>query len=110
MAEIREKLEKDGTVLTDEVKNLLEEDIAAELKEEPKKEQEKEEDSDQELLDSCISLSEDQMKATLNFTPVMGLGLAEKMDVGDVLRIMKHHDIKQGIKNDVIIETLNKKE
>lgn len=109
MAEIREKLEKDGSVLTEDVKSLLEEDITEKLKEEPKEEQEKEEEgSDKELLDSCIVLSEDRMKATLNFTPVMGLGLAEKMDVGDVLRIMKHHDIKQGIRKDVIIEKLNR--
>ena len=50
------------------------------------------------------------MTAKLNFTPVMGLELAEKMDVGDVLRIMKHHGIKQGVKKDVIIEKLNKKD
>ena len=110
MAGIREKLEKGSSVLTDDVRSLLEEDLVEEPTEEPKEPLKEEEDSDRELLDSCITVSEDQMTAVLNFTPVMGLGLVEKMDVKDVLRIMNHHDIKQGIKKDAIIEKLNKAE
>ncbi len=112
MAEFREKLEKDGSLLKEDVKSLMQGDSVVEPEEEraDKKEPEEEKDSDQILIDSCIVVSEDKMTATLNFTPITGLDMVENMDVGDVLRIMKHHDIKQGIKKDVIIEKLNKKD
>ncbi len=111
MAEFREKLERDGSLLEQDVKNLMKGDAVEEPEPAPEKELPADEgDSDQELIDSCITLTEDKMTAKLNFTPVMGLELAEKMDVGDVLRIMKHHGIKQGVKKDVIIEKLNKKD
>lgn len=113
MAEFRERLEKDGSLVKEDVRNLMQVDSVAEPEQEEVKTGNsgvEEEDSDKLLIDSCIVVSEDKMTAILNFTPITGLEMVEQMDVGDVIRIMKHHDIKQGIKKDVIIEKLNKKD
>lgn len=113
MAQMRQKLEEQETVLTEDVEELLRKDLAVEIEEEEEPEKneidikdETEESSNDVLLNSCIRVSDDGMTAVLNFTPIRGLGLVEKMSVPDVARIMKRHNVKQGIRKEALLDKL----
>ena len=101
MKEMRQQILEKGAVMTDEFQRLLRE-TALELPEE--EEQQEEQVSDDFLLDSCVSVAEDQMSVTVDFSPVKDTlkETLERFTVPDMMRILKHHDIRQGVNRKVI--------
>lgn len=119
MADMRQQMEEQETILTEDVEKLLRNDLIGETAGDEleaieeagdQASDEPEEDSRDVLLDSCIRISEDRMTAILNFTPIKGMKQMEKMDVHTVLRIMKHHGVKQGIIKNAIPEKLQSRD
>lgn len=110
MEEIRAKLEEAGTVLSQEMEELLRNTLIDELNEDDT--DSKDEDKSKDfVLDSCVKVSEDSMSVVLDFSTVADM-LKESLDtmkVPDIMRLLKHQDVKQGIYRDRIKKMLKEK-
>lgn len=109
MEEIRHQLEDSGAELTEEMERLLrhtmEEDSLTE-------ETEKEELSEDFVLDSCVTVSEDKMSVLIHFDTIKDV-MSEKLaafTLQDVLKLLKRHDVKQGIHRERIERLLKEKQ
>lgn len=109
MEEIRERLEEMGTVLSEEMEELIRNTLVEDMHDDDAEVTDEEEKDF--LLDACVKVSEDNMSAVLDFTSVVdmfGDDLA-KMKVPDIMRLLKHQDVKQGIYRDRIKNMLDEK-
>ena len=107
MAQMRQELLEDSTALREEMEELLRDnmvDVPKEILAEEESSQKKSEDF---LLDSCISVAQDKMKVTLNFSTLADLNLEVKET--DIFRLLKEHEVKQGINKKAIAEIVKDK-
>jgi uncharacterized protein (DUF342 family) len=104
MEEMRKQLELSNAPMDSEIKEILSD---ARTKQKERK-AEGEETSDNFLLDSCVAVSEDKMSATLCLAPVEGV--YDNLQVADIIRILKHHEVKQGIHRNRIHALLKSKD
>lgn len=111
MEEIRHRIQEEGAALTEEMEEVLRNTLIEDMSLEEDENEEAADNSDDFVLDSCIIVSEDQMTAMIDFSTVKDVmgDILVQMDVSDVMRLLKHHDIKQGIIRDRIKEMLNNK-
>ena len=109
MLEKIEKIHQSELLLDDEVGKFLSETKAGEVEQE---EEVPEKQEDDYLLESCVFVSEDKMQASINFSLASDVLKEEllKMDVSDVLKLLKHKDVKQGILRESIIAMLREKQ
>lgn len=111
MEEIRHRIQEEGAVLTEEMEEVLRNTLIEDMSLEEDGNEEAADVSEDFVLDSCIIVSEDQMTVTIDFSTVkdvMGDTLAQ-MEVSDIMRLLKQHDIKQGIDRGRIKEMLDEK-
>lgn len=114
MEEIIQDLEREGAELTEEMEELLRNTMEEELTPE-EAEQEEEfmpgDEKDDFVLDSCVMVSKDKMKAIVNFSKVKDVMKEEleALQVQDVVKLIKHHDVKQGICRERIHAMLEEK-
>lgn len=110
MEEIRLKLEQSGTELTEEMEKLLRSTMPADVSEEEENPVEEKKDDDF-VLESCVSVTEDKMYASIDFTTAKDLRaeILNSMTVPDVVKLLKHCDVKQGILRDKIQAMLEQK-
>ena len=103
MEEMRLQLESEETALSDEMAELIRNTLTDGVKDEEVETTPQEISSDF-LLDSCVTISDDKMIAIVNFSGVKDMLREdlEKLKVADVVCILKHHDVKQGILKDRI--------
>lgn len=109
MEEILEKLRQSENIFDSEMDKLLSESKVEESEEE---EELSESAGDDYLLDSCVFVSEDKMSASVDFSlasEVLSERLSQ-MDVADVIRLLKHQDVKQGIIRKNIVDMLKNKQ
>lgn len=106
MEVIRRELRENSTVLTKEMEEILRNTLEEGMPVEDEKESE--EESEDFLLDSCLTISEDRMKAVLNLSPMSDM--EKEPTIQDIVRVLKHQDVKQGVHRDAIYEMLEKKE
>lgn len=112
MEEIRQRIQEEGTVLSEEMAEVLRNTLLGEIGNEEDEVEESGDESGDFVLDSCIVVSEDQMSVVADFSNVkdmMGESL-EQLGVPDVMRLLKHHDVKQGIYRDRIKKMLDDKQ
>lgn len=109
MEEMRHQMEESGTEFTQEMEELLQNTLVEEL---PAEEEEQEKGTENFVLDSCVTVSEDKMSVTMNFALVKDVLKAEleALTVPDVLRMLKHHDVKHGIQRNRIRTMLEEKQ
>lgn len=109
MLEKIEKIHQSELLLDDEVGKFLSETKAEEVEQE---EEVPEKQEDDYLLESCVFVSEDKMQASINFSLACDVLKEEllKMDVSDVLKLLKHKDVKQGILRESIVTMLREKQ
>ena len=109
MLEKIEKKRQSELLLDDEVGKFLSETKAEVVEQE---EEVPEKQTDDYLLESCVFVSEDKMQASINFSLASEVLKEElsKMDVGDVLKLLKHKDVKLGILRESIIAMLREKQ
>ena len=109
MLEKIEKKRQSELLLDDEVGKFLSETEAEVVEQE---EEVPEKQTDDYLLESCVFVSEDKMQASINFSLASEVLKEElsKMDVGDVLKLLKHKDVKLGILRESIIAMLREKQ
>ena len=108
MEEILQELEREGEELTEEMEELLRNTMEEEL---PIEEIESGEITDDFVLDSCVIVSKDKMQATINFSVVKDVmkETLERFKVQDVIKLLKHHDVRQGIMREKIFSMLEEK-
>lgn len=111
MEEIRQRLNEEGAVLTEEMEQVLRNTLMDEMNVEEDEIGEETEQLDDFVLDSCIEISEDCLTVTLDFSNMIDVmrDKLEKMTVSDVLLLLKHHDVKQGICRTRIQQMLDEK-
>lgn len=121
MEEFRLKLEQSGTELTEEMEKLLRSTMPTETPEEDEEDLNKknedienpdeESEEDDFVMESSITVSEDKMAASINFTTAKELRaeLLNSMTVPDVIKLLNHRDVKQGINRKNIQEMLDQK-
>lgn len=109
MEEIRKKLEQTGSELDEEMDELLRGAMPADAV--PEKKEEEEEATEDLVLASCITVSEDRMTAVINFTMAKDMKAEQlkEMVPQDVIRLLRHSDVKQGIYKERIKEMLEHK-
>lgn len=109
MLEKIEKIRQSELLLDDEVGKFLSETKAEVVEQE---EEVPEKQTDDYLLESCVFVSEDKMQASINFSLASEVLKEElsKMDVEDVLKLLKHKDVKLGILRESIIAMLREKQ
>lgn len=103
MEQMRREIEERGAALTEEMEELLRSTIVSDS-EVLHEEEVKEEVQDDFLLDSCVFVSKDKMKVYADFSSIKDTmsDVLDNLTVLEMLRILKHHNVKQGIKRDVI--------
>lgn len=115
MEEIRQRIREEGVILSDEIEKMMHEMQAEagsiEEGEAAGEQGDEEDESDDFVLDSCIIISPDNMQVTVDFSRVSDVmeDDLERMQVPDVMRLLAHHDIKQGISRARIKEVLDNK-
>lgn len=110
MEEIREKLEQTGAELTEEMEKLLRSTMPTDMQAEDKEKAEEEAEEETDIVfDSCITIAEDKMSALINFSQAKEMRADElsQFTVPDVVRLLRKHDIKQGLCQDRISEMIN---
>ena len=111
-SENRPKEEKDER---DELIASLQELLHLTDDEEETDEEEMEELQEQQskefLLQSCVVVSPDRMKATIDFSELVDImpDYLEKLNEAEIMRHLRHHDVKQGIKKDIIKKIVKNK-
>ena len=111
MEEIRHILQEEGAILSQEMEELLRNTLIGEIRNEEEDNEEHLECSNDFVLDSCVLVSDDCMTVTIDFSSVkdmMGDALL-LLKVPDVMRLLKHHDVNQGIMRSRIKDMLDKK-
>ncbi len=70
-----------------------------------------EQQSKEFLLQSCVVVSPDRMKATIDFSELVDImpDYLEKLNEAEIMRHLRHHDVKQGIKKDIIKKIVKNK-
>lgn len=111
MEEIRHRIQQEGTVLSEEMAEVLRNTLLGEAESEQEDTEEEGDRSRDFVLASCITVAEDQMSVVVDFSSIkdiMGEAL-EQLKVPDIIRLLKHQDIKQGIYRDHIKRMLDEK-
>lgn len=111
MEEIRLKLEQSGTEITEEMEKLIRSAMPADVPDEEENRNE-EKTEDDFVLESCVTLAEDKMSASINFSTAQEIraGLLHHLTVPDVIKLLKRCDVKQGILKEKIKDMLDKKQ
>lgn len=110
MAEKRGELEESSVAVTKYVEDAIKQkgDFEEQILPQELEEEMEDTQSDEFLLDSCVKVSTDYMEASLCLEPVEGM--YEDLKVPDIMRVLNHHDIKQGIMRDAIHDLLERKD
>ena len=110
MEEMRNRLEEKGMFLSDEMQEMIRNTLNEEQKEDEWEDTRREAGRDF-VLDSEILVSEDKMKVTIQFSQLKEMMPEElnQLTFSDVMRLLKHHNVKQGVKKDFIIKVLEEK-
>lgn len=113
MEEIRQRIHQEGAVLSKEMEEVLRNTLIGEQPEEIV-EAEQEEPKDQSfdfVLESCLSISDDQMEVSVDFSSIKDSmeEALNQLQVADIMRMLKHQDIIQGIMRERIAELIKKK-
>lgn len=108
MEEIRHSLGASFDEMSDEMKQMLQESEEENVQD---TENASEESQSNYVLDSCVVVAEDRMSATINFAVVKEMmpQELERFTVPDVIRLLKHHDVSQGIQRSRIHDMLKNK-
>ncbi|MCR5691210.1 MAG: FapA family protein [Eubacterium sp.] len=110
MQRLRKEMEQYGGSLSKEMQEIIRNTIV-----EPEAILEvhmvSEEKSEDFLLDSCISVSDDKMEVTANFSVINDINpdYLATIKIPDVMRLLSHNDVKQGIKKDAIKKLIKEK-
>jgi len=107
MARMSQELLEDSTALREEMEEILRDSMSESEQEVVTKVESKQEKTEGFLLDSCISISQNRMKVTINLSSLADMNL--DVTETDIFRVLKEHDVKQGINRNAITEMLEKK-
>lgn len=110
MEEMRTQLEEESMVISDEMQKMFQNTLNEGQNEDKEREKPKK-DSDNLVFDSQIFISEDKMKVIICFSQLKEMipKELEQLTLADVIRTLRHLDVKQGVKKDLITEILKEK-